>query len=238
MQPSDLTIYAVSLHGSPIRYTTEARLVPMCAHAVTLEAEKRKQLVSDGWWFDDYGENISHLNPWFGELTAIFGIVHYDTSEFVGNAQYRRRWREQALAPSSDNVLYVPEPAVFGVSLAEQMAQGHTSFDGAAMMLEAATTIDFPLTVQDIEKVLRQNYFYGCLMARGPSQEYKHFMSILLQCMAPIWHNNSDKIMALQGYDRRAIAFMAERMMTAIILCREKLFDFEIMTAPIEFIGP
>jgi hypothetical protein len=56
--------------------------------------------------------------------------------------------------------------------------------------------------------------------------------------MAPIWHNNSDQIKAITGYDQRAIAFIAERMMTAIILHREKIFDFEIMTAPIEFIGP
>jgi len=238
MQPSDLTIYAASLLGTPIRYETEAKLVPLCTYATTLESDRRKQLQSEGWFFDDYGENISHLNPWFAELTAIFTIVHHDTSELVGNAQYRRRWREDVLLPSDQNTLYVPNPAIFGISLATQMAQGHSSFDGTTMMLEDTDTHNFPLTARQIEQVLQQNHFHGCLMARGPSNQYKAFMSTLLKCMAPIWHNNSDQIKAITGYDQRAIAFIAERMMTAIILHREKIFDFEIMTAPIEFIGP
>jgi hypothetical protein len=238
MQPSDLTIYAASLHGAPIRYATEAQLVPLCTYATTLEADKREQLKQEGWSFDDEEENISHLNPWFAELTAIFSIVHHDNSELVGNAQYRRRWKEDALAPSDENVLYVPEPAIFGISLAEQMAQGHSSFDGKTMMIDAAGTNNFPFTVSIMEKVLQQNIFHGCLMARGPAQYYKIFMAMLLRCMAPIWHANSGKITSLNGYDRRAVAFMAERMMTALILHREKLFNFEIMTAPIEFIGP
>ena len=75
-------------------------------------------------------------------------------------------------------------------------------------------------------------------MARGPSDKYKIFMAMLLECMIPIWHNNSDKIMKVEGYDKRVMAFVAERMMTALIIHREKIFDFQIMTAPIEFIGP
>ena len=231
-------MFAVCMHNTPLRFKSEANLQTIVANACNLTDTEKATCLDNGQLLDDSGDNISWLNPWWGELTAIYWLLKNDTSPLVGNCQYRRRWQEQALAPSSDNVLYVPEPAVFGASLAEQMAEGHASFDGAAMMLEAATTINFPLTVQEVEKVLQQNHFHGCLMARGPSKEYKHFMSVLFRCMAPIWHNNSDKIMTVQGYDRRAIAFIAERMMTAIILCREKLFDFEIMTAPIEFIGP
>lgn len=238
MQPSELTIYAASVHGTPIRYTTQARLIPLCTHAITLEDDKRKQLKNEGWIFDDYEENISHLNPWFAELTAIFTIVHHGNSKFVGNAQYRRRWQENALAPSDENILYVPEPAIFGASIARQMAEGHPSFDGAAMMLEATTAHNFPFTTSEMEQVLEQNHFHGCLMARGPSDKYKIFMAMLLECMIPIWHNNSDKIMTVEGYDKRVMAFVAERMMTALIIHREKIFDFQIMTAPIEFIGP
>jgi hypothetical protein len=238
MQPSDLTIYAASLHGTPIRYTSEANLIPLCTYATTLEADKREQLRQEGWSFDDENENISHLNPWFAELTAIFSVVHHDKSELVGNAQYRRRWKENALAPSDENILYVPEPAIFGISLADQMKEGHCSFDGATMMMNATETDGFPFTSSVMKKVLQQNNFHGCLMARGPAQHYKIFMAMLLRCMAPIWHANSDKIMSLDGYDRRAVAFMAERVMTALILHRESLFNFEIMAAPIEFIGP
>lgn len=238
MQPSELTIYAVSLHGTPIRYETEATLVPLCARAITLEDDRRTQLRNEGWSFDDEGENISHLNPWVAELTGIFTILHHSTSELLGNAQYRRRWQENALAFSDENILYVPEPAIFGTSLANQMAGGHSSFNGAAMMLEATTSQGFPFTAKQIEQVLQQNHFYGCLMARGPSDKYKEMMTMLFQCMAPIWANHSSEIMKINGYDQRAIAFIAERMMTAIILHRDKLFDFEIMTAPIEFIGP
>jgi hypothetical protein len=238
MHPKDLTICAVSLHGAPIRYTTEANLVPFCAYATTLNADKRQQLKNEGWSFDDTGENISHLNPWFAELTAIFSIVYHDKSDLIGNAQHRRRWQEKMLAPSDENVLYVPKPAIFNISLADQMRQGHASFDGVTMIMNATEASDFPLNASIMEKVLQQNHFHGCLMARGPEKYYKTFMKTLLDCMNIIWQANSEKIMMLTGYDRRAIAFMAERVMTALILCRESLFDFEIMTAPIKFIGP
>jgi hypothetical protein len=238
MKPSDLTVYAVSPHGTPIRYTTEATLVPLCAHATTLEKVKRQELEESGWLFDDYKDNISTLNPWFAELTGIFTIIHYGSPGLIGNAQYRRRWKEDALAPSDENMLYVPGPAIFGCSVAEQMAAGHSSFDGRAMMLEATTSWGYPLGSQDIEKVLNQNYFYGCLMARGPSDQYKIFMKMLLRCLTPIWRTHKEQIMKIEGYDRRAMAFIAERMMTALIMHRGKLFDFEIMSAPIEFIGP
>lgn len=238
MNPKDLTVYAVSLHGTPIRYTTEANLIPLCTYAVILDVDKREQLQSEGWLFDDMGENISHLNPWFAELTAIFSIVDDSNFKLIGNAQYRRRWQENALTPSDESVLYVPEPAIFNISLAGQIREGHGSFDGVTMMMQATETSNFPLTALEMEKVLQQNHFHGCLMARGPSQYYKAFMQMLLHCMGIIWQANSKEIMALSGYDRRAIAFMAERIMTALILYREKLFNFEMVTAPIEFIGP
>jgi hypothetical protein len=54
----------------------------------------------------------------------------------------------------------------------------------------------------------------------------------------PIWENNKEVFLQIQGYDKRALAFIAERLITGMVLYRDQLFPgMKIATAPIGFIG-
>ena len=235
MQPKDWTIYVACTPTLLLKYQSEAALKPMIGHSVVLSEEEKQKFSEAGYGFDGA---LSCLNPWWAELTCIEEVIRNANEPFIGIAQYRRPWMECALAPSREDVLYVTEPALFGQGVGSQMQQGHQSFDGVALIMDAAKNVSgFPFTEDELQMLWTQPYFHGCSMARGPNEQFKTVMTVLLEAMMPIWERNKDFLMSIEGYDKRSIAFMAERLMTGLILYREKFFpSIEIMTAPIGYV--
>jgi hypothetical protein len=134
-------------------------------------------------------------------------------------------------------VLYVPEPAVFTCTLEQQFYGGHSEFDAPAITRELADTGAWAFTREEIDKLWAQNLFIGCNMARGPKQHYKQFMTTLFVCLLPIWEKHKEHFLSIEGYDKRALAFIAERLLTGLVLYRDKFFPgMTIETAPIGFI--
>jgi hypothetical protein len=111
--------------------------------------------------------------------------------------------------------------------------------DGISQALAAADSGKLPLSRQDLETAFEQKVFYGHIMARGPHHLYCQFMQTLLDCMWPIWNNGKEEIMQIEGYNCRYVSFLAERIMTALVLNRGKVWpSLRIETAPIQFFGP
>lgn len=236
MKAEDWTIYVACTPTLLLKYQSEAVLKPMIGHSVVLSDEEKQSFSGLGYEFDGA---LSCLNPWWAELTCIEEIIRSADEPFIGIAQYRRPWTESALAPSREDVLYVTEPALFGQGVGNQLRQGHQSFDGVSLVMDAAKNVPgFPFNEDELDKLWSQPYFHGCSMARGPNKEFKTVMAVLFDAMMPIWDRNKDFLMSIEGYDRRSIAFIAERLMTGLILYRDKFFpSIEIMTAPIGYVS-
>ena len=239
MQAKDHHLY-VMCHGDNLpRYDTLATMHRMRLGAEKLSVYDQSELVPGGWILDNQGRGISELNKWWSELTGIYWMVNNSPHDFIGNAQYRRKWRDDGLEPSACDVLYIPEPEHFHCSVADQYLGGHKGMDGIDQALAAADRGELPLSRGDLEAAFEQRVFYGHIMARGPHQLYCQFMQTLLDCMWPIWDNGKEKIMQIEGYNCRYISFLAERIMTALVLHRGKVCpSMSIETAPIEFFGP
>ena len=236
MQADNLSIYAVGTKDLPIRYESVATIKPLCAHSITLSAKEREELRSKGWYFDDEGDSISLLNPWWGELTGVYWLLHNTSDPLVGNAQYRRHWHDEGIRQSSQNQLYIQETCLFNCSLSTQFTGGH-AFRGIEMTMEAAEQGKLPFTASEMSSIWNQNHFFGGPMARGPRKEYTALMTVLFDCLWPIWGDNQDEIKQLSGYDQRAMAFLSERLLAGIILYREKFFgNMPILCAPMCFI--
>jgi len=141
-----------------------------------------------------------------------------------------RRWYEE-------NTLYFPEPALFSCTLEQQFYGGHSAFDAPAITRELADSGSWIFSREEIDAIWKQNSFIGCNMARGGNVQYKQFMSALFVALAPIWHKHEEQFLRIGGYDKRALAFIAERLITGMVLYRDKLFPgMNIATAPIGFI--
>ena len=238
MQPSDCAIYAVCIPGESVRYSSRAPLIPIMGGAHELFEEARNSLRQEGYVFDDEGACSSLLNSHHGELSCIEWIINNAPQHNIGNAQYRRNWIEPSDQWYDANTLYVPEFAQFNCTLEQQFYGGHSGFDAPAITRALADTGQWLFSRKEIDKIWAQNMFIGCNMARGPQEHYRFFMTTLRKALFPIWENNKEVFLRIQGYDKRALAFIAERLITGMVLYRDQLFPgMKIATAPIGFVN-
>lgn len=234
----DSTIYAVCIPGEEVRYTAKSRIVPIMGGGHTLALEEREKLRSKGYVFDDENAVLSPLNDRWGELSCVHWMILNAKEANIGNAQYRRNWLEPEDKWYCPETLYVPEPAQFSCTLEQQFYGGHSAFDAPAITRKLADEGRWIFTREEIDKIWAQSSFIGCNMARGPRQSYLHFMTTLFAALAPIWRENKEHFLSIEGYDKRAIAFIAERLITGMVLCRDRILPgVKIATAPIGFIN-
>lgn len=237
MQPSDWHIYAAKLKHEEVSYSSPSTLVPIVVGAHSLTESERQELRNSGHAFDDEGENISALNPFFAELTSVYWMLHNcKDHEYIGNAHYRRKWADRDIVHSEPNVFYVSHAYEFRGGLARQFMDFHNNFDAPKMTIDLAERGLIPLSASQLKAVWEQEVFYGCQMARGPRKHYAAFMTLAFDCLWPFWEEYKDEIVALDSHNRRMIGFVGERIMTALILCRDSFFDFPIATSRVELV--
>lgn len=222
MHHDELTIYSVRMADKPTRYKSLFALKEIVAGAVFLSNAEKQLLLKEKCLFDDdCSGSISHLNKWWGELTAIHYLIQTNTQPYIGNAHYRRYWDENHLRHLSADELGVAIPFQFNLSLRNQFKGGH-AFKGVEITMHLAGLGRLPFTSEELEFVWNQNIFQGGPLAVGNFDCFKQLMTILFDCLWPIWAEYEDYIKSLEGYDARAIAFLSERFLTGILLYKEK----------------
>ena len=120
MRAEDHHLYVMCHGDNEPRYSSSASLHWMKLGAESLSMDQQEKFNHAGWILDNTGHNISSYNKWWSELTGIYWLINNATDEFIGNAQYRRQWRDEALEPSREDTLYIPEPEKFPFSIAQQ----------------------------------------------------------------------------------------------------------------------
>jgi len=235
ISPQDWQIYVAKLAHLQITYSSVATLIPTVVGALGLESDQREQLRSNGCVFDDEGDNISSVNPYFCELTSIYWALNNTKSEYIGNAHYRRKWNDEGILYSEPGVLYVSDSHHCGESIAGQFLRGHNGFNAPAITIGLAERKLIPFTADEMRAIWAQPILHGTQMARGPRRCYKAFMDLAFEALWPFWEENKQEIMALDNYNRRMVGFVGERMMTGLILCRDRFFDFPIATSVVEY---
>jgi hypothetical protein len=229
-------MFAVCMKDTPPRFASDTNLQIIIANACQLTEEEKTACLSEGKLFDDTGDNISSLNPWWGELTAVHWLLKNNNSPLIGNCQYRRYWDEDAIARADSSVLYTSEPCIFGFSLADQFRGGH-SFPGVEMTMKLAIDGKLPFTASEMAAVWGQNQFQGGPMLFGPRPSYERVINVLFDCLWPVWDEYKESIMTLTGYDQRAMAFLSERFLSGIVLYKDKfLGNMPMSCAPLGFV--
>jgi hypothetical protein len=229
-------MFAVCMKDTPLRFVSGTNLQIIVANACQLTDKEKSACTDEGNLLDDFGDNISALNPWWGELTAVYWLLKNDSSPLIGNCQYRRYWDEEAIAAADSSVLYTSEPCTFGWSLAQQFRGGHL-FPGVEMTMDMAVKGRLPFTASEMAATWNQHQFQGGPMLFGPRASYERVMNILFDCLWPVWDAYKEQIMALEGYDQRAMAFLSERFLSGIVLYKDKFFgNMPMSCAPLGFI--
>lgn len=91
-------------------YENQKNQVNLMLGSYNYDDESRKKLISDGYILDDCGDNISHLNKFFGQTCGLYWIFKNSNEEFIGTNTYRIFWDNNFLEniELDENKLYVP----------------------------------------------------------------------------------------------------------------------------------
>jgi hypothetical protein len=230
-------LYCCCLPGKPPRFSSIAPITPMMAGGVYLSEEERKSYMAKGWLMDDEGENISCLNPYFGDLTVLYWAWKNANDDYLGVCQYRRPWTDEGLLATEPDILYTPGCAIFG-SVEQQYMDSHSIFPAPQLTRDLARRGVIPLSYEMVDSAWKQQKFYGCNMVRGPKLLFDKYCEIVFATIMPLWEENKELCMSITGYQSRSIAFAAERLITAIILNADYFFGTgKVKESPIGFTG-
>ena len=226
----EIVIYCVSFPRHEPRKKQVFQQNIMC-NASLLSEKERKRLKGKKYVFDDTGENISKLNNILGDLTATYWIWKNSTCDVVGTSQYRRFWDDSIEFINFDEkTLYVQDPFILDNTLRNQYIGAHGK-TGLQLLDELATNNKIRLTPAMLEKTYSLRYIYSCNMFIAHKPLYDRFCEVLFEIVFELYNTYKETIDKLDPYNRRLPAFVAERVVTALIVNREHFFpDMKIET--------
>lgn len=182
---------------------------------------------------DNTGDNISHKNRQYCELTALYWIWKNDRSDYAGLGHYRRHFDIDektlgCLAGSDiDAVLTIPILDIPDVGAVYQRDHLHEDWK---IMLEAIKELA-PNYLETAEDMERGQFYYAYnmfIMKRPVLEAYCQWMfPILVYCETHCGaHEN--------GYQGRYIGFLAEHLMSVYFMHHEQ--DYKIVHAGKHFV--
>jgi hypothetical protein len=219
-------LYCCSLPDKHPRFSVKnGVLLPILAGAACHADATKKDLTQRGWLMDDHGNNISSVNSIFGDLTTLYWAWKNSSGSHLGVCQYRRSWDDEEVGQSAEDVLYIPEGQYFPEgSMQRQYEVWHGIFPAVEISRKLANERKIPLTVEMLDYAWTKGAFYGCNMVRGPRTAFDKFCELVFTTMIPFYNENIELCESLRGYNRRSIAFTAERMISALLVHRHYFF--------------
>jgi len=168
VEPKDVTLYAVCLKESPLRFDSKAKLIS---------------------FYGDEGEHAD-VNPYWGELSCMYSLWNNCRAPFFGIVNYRRNWEEHHLANLEDDTLYVPRRVVFPFSIRKQFSQGHGGGldETVDFSLELARKKRIPIPEEMLIQAWEQPVFYETLLVMGPNGAMHYYFDLVFDILLPIWN--------------------------------------------------
>lgn len=105
----DINLYC-NCHKEKFNKRTEYSQKNLMLGSIFYEPSVKTFLFQKGFIFDDTGDNISHLNSFFGQLTGLYWIWKNSFEDIIGVNTYRLFWGDYFLKNDfKSNTLYIPE---------------------------------------------------------------------------------------------------------------------------------
>ena len=215
----ELTMYCVCF-GEDFPRHEQYNQKNIMANSFNLDPKKRVDLRKQGFIFDDEGRNISYLNYAFGDLTATYWIWKNAKEEFVGTNHYRRFWVEEEMQKIEfdDKTIYISAPErFFDVSTYQQYLDCHGPL-GINILNNLFKDSSFPLKKEVFDGLHSINYMSGCNMFFCHKVVYNRICEILFGTLFPVFSQSIEQIGEMDYFQRRMVAYLSERIITAIML--------------------
>lgn len=222
-----LTIYCICFGNSRPRLTYQYQKNLMCSAASLAVTEKLK-LAENEFLFDDTGKNISFLNYALGDLTGSYWIWKNAQEEFIGTCQYRRFWMDEEITNLSlqDGIIYVPGNPQYRfapLSAIEQYIGSHGKF-GIDVIHHLCSRPNYILKQETFDRLYHIDYITGCNMFFAQNKVYGQVCNVLFEIMFDVFRISIEEIGSFDSYQRRLVAFLSERVLTALVLDAKHYF--------------
>lgn len=162
---------------------------------------------------DNQGDNISHLNRQYCELTALYWIWKHDNAKYTGLSHYRRRFmldsRQTALLGTSNVDVMLTVPVCNFNTVRGQYGVDHERKDWEIMMSAIAEIYPEYAPAARLVQDGEWYYAYNMMIAR------KEILNEYCAWLFPILSYCTEKIgEKADPYQNRYPGFLAERLMT------------------------
>lgn len=193
------------------------------------------QWILDNMIGDDTGDNISHLNRYFCELTAIYWAwKNYDklgNPDYIGLAYYRRMFDRQAIKNAINYDITAPVDRCYdGDNLVEQFNKVHRTDD-----LMTAVQLLGDKYAKTAQTYLQQKkgYYYNMFIMK--KELFFEYCDLLFGTLLAIHQKTDYDTYTL--YNQRMPGFLAERVTGMFISEKEKDYKINKVSAVFSDIG-
>lgn len=212
IDPKDINLYAVAHGGKQVTFKSVATI-----HR-----------------FDADKDHKPDMNPYWSELTCMEWMQQNCEQDFIGVANYRRCFTDEALSNSEDDVLYVPERFYLPMPISEHWYGCHApTYQIPNQTLALAKKHKLPIPADILEEFWNGKRLHPILMHYGNKDLVKRFTGLLFSCMMPIWEAYKDEYEHLEGYPQRWLGYLTERIQSCLIINKDYFFgNLKIKEAP------
>lgn len=268
MMKNDLTLYCCCNYDTKVKNPdshSNIKTVPIIGGSFYF-SEDQKIILNDNFGEEEYIldnslDNISHLNPWFSDLTSIYWVYKNSNSPFIGNRQYRRNFSFIENFNVEENVLYTGNPISFGqhsIEMQWKCCEKFISiFDLSKFLRTLSTNNRIPVNIDIVNSVLESNVFYPDNMFIAENQIYKKYFDLFFEIVFALWEETKDfclnegiknfcldqfdkeifenyKKMKPREYSMRYLGWSGERINTLILSNFEYFFGNKIKLKTME----
>lgn len=226
----DISLYCICHKGVENKSSQFNQKNLMCG-AVNYPPEYKEYIKNKNYLLDDKGDNISHLNPFFGQLCGLYWSWKNDQSEWVGINTYRIFWDTQELSNKikKNNIFYIPESFYINdiihdpllgnrnMNLYEQYQFYHGSI-GWDLLYGLCKTSDIPLKSEMIDELKTQHRIYPYNMFIAHRELYNKICEILFEILFKFYDKYKFILPTIQAHYNqiRLIDYLAERILHII----------------------
>lgn len=208
-----LDLYCVAIPGRYPRHRQARQHNIMCA-TQDLDLSRRSHYQTQGWITDDQGHNISDMNHWLGDLTALYWVWKNTDHAWVGMNQYRRFYQDPALAmiQPQDNVLWISDFDRLQWDTWSQFCLHHGQ-QGLEWLRHEAETHRIDLDPRHVDELRMINVLSVANMFFAGREVFDRLCDRLFAIMLPMLDRYRGEIPE-DPYNRRLLAFLSERILT------------------------
>ena len=203
-----------------------------------------------GYDGDDNGDNISYLNPYLNELTALYWIWKNTSESIIGLSHYRRFLTDSRNINFSYDKILTQESAEKILRDYDIIVTGHfddsTQYDNiffvtnekllkiAVSTLIKHLTKNFPEYVEIFDKVMSSRFFFKCNIFVTRRNIFDAYCGWLFSFITDAC-KDFVKILPpnVQGKNKRLTGLLGERLLTVWLMKHNlRIKTLELMTVP------